>query len=374
MVTGSFLTQSVSPRAIHRFLALAAAAMVLLAMPSAKADYSFCNKTSYALSAALGFVDTEELLTRGWWRLRPGECKRVISEEVPAGRYYVYAEAIPGHRGDLRTWSGGTPLCVQNDSLFTLRDQSVCSADPQRQREFKAVDVTAEDAGSYTTEFTDENNFTTYQAQVAGVQRLLGDVGFEIGQIDGALGATTKSALRNYRRANGLGQDGVIDDAVVDSLIARANDEDAKLGFFFCNETMLPVWAAFAQPAADEEGYRSSGWWRLDAGACAKVRRGALTADPYYVYGIMQAEDQELVLAGGDTAFCVSSVQFDARGDVACEESGFDSAVFRRIDTGGEQAWTFEFTPEQFNPDLAVPATEDVQEAEVVPAEVTGEQ
>ncbi|NNU15790.1 DUF1036 domain-containing protein [Parvularcula sp. ZS-1/3] len=352
---------------------LAAFAIVLAALgtTSARAEYSLCNKTSFALSAALGFVEEDNLLTRGWWRLRPGECKTVISEGIEAGRYYVYAEAIPGHRGELKTWSGETPLCVQNDSLFTLRDQSVCKEDPKRSRDFNGVDVTSEDGGNFTTDFTDENNFTTYQAQVAGVQRLLSDVGFDIGAIDGQFGATTKSALRQYRRSRNLGQDGVIDDQVIDALITEANNEDAKLGFFFCNETLLPVWAAFAQPTDDREGYRSSGWWLLEPDSCAKVRRGELAAEPYYVYGIMQAEDQELVLAGGDTTFCVSAVQFDAGSDLACEASGFDEASFRRIDTGGERAWTFVFRAEQFNQDLV--RTEEPA-AEVIADEEPSEQ
>lgn len=342
-------------------------ALLLLAAwgaSGARAEYSLCNKTSYALSASLGFSEDDTLLTRGWWRLRPGECKAVMSVELAPGRYYVYAEAIPGHRGELKTWSGGTPLCVQNDSFFTLRDQRVCAEDPKRQREFTPVDVTPDDGGNYTTDFTDENNFNNDQAEIAGVQRLLNDIGYDIGAIDGRLGATTKSALRQYRQTRGLGQEGIIDDPLIDALITEVNREDAKIGFFFCNETMLPVWAAFAQPTTEQEGYRSSGWWLLDPESCAKVRRGELGAEPYYVYGVMQAEDQELPLAGGDTPFCVSAVQFDARSDIACEESGFDVANFRRIDTGGEKAWTFVFRAAQFNADLVQPAEQQAEEAQ----------
>ena len=278
----------------------------------------------------------------------------VLTEKVRPGRYFVYAEAIPGHRGQLKTWSGDTPLCVQNDSLFTLRDQDVCTDDPRRQRNFYAADITEADGESYTSEFVDENNFTVFSAEVAGVQRLLRDVGMDIGRIDGSLGTSTKEALRQYRRKKGLGDSGIVNETVIDALIADANARDAQLGFFFCNATMLPVWAAFAQDPVGgaEDAYRSSGWWRLESQECAKVRRGALTADAYYVYGVMEAEGRSIPLAGGDSEFCVSTVQFDAAADAACEAAGYETARFRRVETDGEEAWTFQFTPEQFNPDL----------------------
>ena len=72
----------------HALLCGVVAAVVLawFAGGVASAQYTFCNKTSYALSAAVGYVDDEDLVTRGWWRLRAGECKRVLSDTVRAGR------------------------------------------------------------------------------------------------------------------------------------------------------------------------------------------------------------------------------------------------------------------------------------------------
>ena len=336
---------------------MVAAMLATGANGAARAEFSFCNKSSYALSAALGYVDDARLVTRGWWRLRGGECKRVLTEKVRPGRYFVYAEAIPGHVGDLKTWSGDTALCVQNDSLFTLRDQDVCTEDPRRQRDFFAVEIEPDTDGTYTAEFVDENNFTVFSAEVAGVQRLLKDVGMDIRSIDGALGQGTKAALRQYRRKKGLGDSGIINDTVIDALIADANGRDAQAGFFFCNGTMLPVWAAFAQNERDDvpegEGYVSAGWWRLDSQECAKVRRGALTENAYYVYGVMEADGRSLPLAGGDTEFCVAAVQFEANSREPCDQAGYEAAAFRRVETDGEAAWTFQFTPEQFNPDLA---------------------
>lgn len=347
----------ISPRPILGLkLVLAALAMVALSSPGkASAQYSFCNMTSYVLSAAIGYAEEGELVTRGWWRLKAGECKRVLSDPVKAGRYFVYAEAIPGHKGDLlKTWSGKTPLCVQTDSLFTLRDQDVCAEDPRRQRGFLPIDVADENDGTWTTEFSDESNFTSFAAEVAGVQRLLSDLDHFDGAIDGAFGNKTQQALRNYQRKKGIEVNGRINDAVINSLIVDANQADAQLGFWFCNATMLPIAAAFAQPQGEEDSYVSTGWWRLESQECAKVRRGALTEETFYVYGIMEAERNRYVpLAGGTTEFCVTSVQFEAEGDVSCKEAGYDQVKFRPVEVSGEDVWTFQFTPELFNPDLA---------------------
>ena len=215
------------------------------------------------------------------------------------------------------------------------------------------VDVPEGGDGTWTTEFSDENNFSSFAAQVAGVQRLLRDVGAFDGGIDGALGRNTRSALAGYQRERGLNPNGAINDSVIDALISDANDADSKRGFFFCNSTMLPVWAAFAQPIGQEDAYRSSGWWRLETQECAKVRRGALEGGDYYVFGMMEAESRSVPLAGGETDFCVASVQFDAEADIPCAEEGYDTASFRRIEVGDNEAWTFQFTPELFNPDLA---------------------
>lgn len=319
----------------------------------AHAQYELCNRTSYAMSAALGYVDQGSLITRGWWRLRAGECKRVLSESVKPGRYFVYAEAIQGHRGALRSWSGRTPLCVQNESLFTLRNQNVCTDDPRSQRDFQAIDVGPGTDGSFTTEITEEANFTESVAQVAGVQRLLSDVGLFKGAIDGNFGSTTKQALIKYQQSKGLGGNGAISDVVIDALIDDANAAELREGLILCNSTMFPIWSALAQPRGREGSFTSAGWWRLESQKCTKVRRGTVAKMNFYVYGVMEAESKSLPLAGGDTPFCISKVQFESEGDEACAEAGFEEAAFRRFDAGPDALATFSFTPELFNPDLA---------------------
>ncbi len=100
-----------------------ATALVLLGAGAAEAKYSLCNKTSYTLSAAIRYVDGDRLATKGWWRLRPGQCKVVLTDPTTPGRYFVYAEGIPGHRGAMRSWSGDNSLCVEPSGFFFLRNQ-----------------------------------------------------------------------------------------------------------------------------------------------------------------------------------------------------------------------------------------------------------
>lgn len=314
----------------------------------AEAKYSLCNKSSYALSAAIGYVDGDRLATRGWWRLRPGQCKVVLTEQTNPGRYFVYAEAIPGHQGPLRIWSGETPLCVENYGFFNLRNQEVCRGDPMSQRKFFDVDVTEEAGGNWQTDLVEPSNFTVYSAEVAGVQRLLRDVGKKIGRVDGAMGRATQGALSAYRREKGLTDSTSIDDEVIDALIEDANAREAKLGFFYCNKTEEPIWAAIAEPE-EQEGYRSRGWWKLEPGGCSKIIKGELLRDHYFVYAEVENPAAVQKMTGGDKSFCVNAVMFNSNNDAACAEQDLMEADFRRVEIGGAPSATYEFTPAMFS-------------------------
>lgn len=325
--------------------------LLVLSASGANAKYSFCNKSSYALSAAIGYVDGDRLATRGWWRLRPGQCKVVLTEQANPGRYFVYAEAIPGHKGPLRTWSGDTALCVENSGFFNIRNQDVCRDDPMQQRRFFDVEVTEAAGGAWQTDFTEASNYTVYSAEVAGVQRLLNDVGLETGDIDGAMGRTTQRMIANYRKQKGLTDGSNIDDELIDALIEDANAHEAKLGFFYCNKTDNAVWSAIAQPA-EGDTYLSKGWWRLEPGDCAKIIKGELEHDHYYVYGVIEEGVNERILTGGDKALCVNNVLFSVKNNLTCGDQDLDEAMFRRVEIGGSPSATFDFMPDMF----AVPA------------------
>lgn len=329
------------------FLVLFTALVSLAASSGAEAKYSLCNKSSYTLSAAIGYVDGDRLATRGWWRLRPGQCKVVLTEQTNPGHYFVYAETIPGHRGDKRAWSGETALCVEDSGFFNLRNQEICRDDPSRQRSFFDVEVTPAAGGNWQTDFAESANYTVYSAEVAGVQRLLQDIGKPIRYIDGSLGRETQRVLAAYRKEKDLNGGSSIDDELIDSLIEDANAREAKLGLFYCNRTDAEMWSAIATPAGDD-GYTSKGWWKLAPGACSKIIKGELSSDHYYVYGLIEDGRNERPLAGGDRTFCVNAVKFDVENSGMCADQDLDEANFRRFDIGSAASATFDFMPDMF--------------------------
>ena len=315
----------------------------------AHAKYSLCNKTSYAVRAAIGFVDGDRLATRGWWPLNPGQCKIVLTDEVNPGRYFVYAEAIDGHKGPKKTWSGETALCVENTGLFNQRNQDVCRDSPQNQRKFKDVEVTSASNGTWTTDFVEAQNLTIYSAKVAGVQRLLADVGQPIKSIDGTMGQETRRAIAAYRKNRGLTDGNNIDDELIESLIDEANRIDQKLGFFYCNKTGEDVWSAIGFPG-DGDSYVSQGWWQLRPGQCVKVIKGELMHDHYYVFGVVGGGEDapERILAGGDKELCVNDVIFNTTDDATCADQDLNAAMFKRVEIGTSPAATYDFLPDAF--------------------------
>lgn len=322
--------------------------LFVVSASGAAAKYSFCNKSSYVLSAAIGYVDGDRLATRGWWRLHPGECKVVLTEQANPGRYFVYAEGIPGHKGPMRTWSGETNLCVENAGFFNLRNQEVCRDDPASQRRFIDVEVTEAAGGNWQTDFTEASEYTVYSAEVAGVQRLLNDIGRDVGRIDGSMGRSTQRVIANFRKENDLEDGTGIDDELIDALIENANARDSKLGFFYCNKTNSAVWSAVAE-LGDGENYVSRGWWKVEPGACAKIIKGELARDHYYVYGAIEEGANERKLVGGEKSFCVNAVMFETGNEAPCADQDLDEAMFRRVEIGGAPSATFNFEADMFS-------------------------
>lgn len=334
-------------------LAIFAIVLTGLAATSARAEYSLCNKTSYALNAAIAYAKGDVIETRGWWPLRPGQCRIVLTDQIRAGDYYIYGEAIEGHRGNQRVWTGETPLCVREEGFFTLENRGPCDGVGQKRLPFKVAKVTDGAGGQWRTDFTDLEEYSNlHRAETAGVQRLLSDIGYDIGAIDGYMGQKTRVALADFKRANNLADPATINDEVIDALIAAANAREENLGLYFCNRHEAPIWAALAEPGEDEgDPAVSRGWWRLNPDQCAKIKKGEIPTADYFVYASAESASGDAPMIGGDANFCVNDVMFEIPAGAPCEEDGYQEASFKKIDAGGKDRFTYEFTRADFAPE-----------------------
>lgn len=309
---------------------------------NATSDYTFCNRTSYAASIAVGIRNGGLWLTRGWWTVMAGECKIVVKGPLSQATYYVFARSSFAHTGPVRTWGGTQTLCIGNGAFQATSDGSDdCSAgyDPQG---FAKVDT--EGKSAWTTTLS-EGGGAVYksleQSRVAGLQRLLYDLGRFEGPIDGIPGPKFSEALTQVRTELGIGP---MDQAgLYARLLAEATKAQAQAGLTFCNRTQDVIWTALGQVAQNKKV--SKGWWRLQPGQCAKVVKDRLDDGPLFGFGVADRVEGIPETWGGAEQFCTKDSSFEIDGVQDCAGSGFTATGFMKIETAGRSGLTFEFAP-----------------------------
>lgn len=113
----------------------------------------------------------------------------------------------------------------------------------------------------------------------------------------------------------------------------------ALADFRVCNATQNLVGVAIGYRAAD--GWKTEGWWQIDASTCKTLIEGALSSRFYYLY----AEDAER--GGrweGPINMCVAEKEFKIVGVADCFSRGFQRAGFKEYDTGEQSSWMVQLT------------------------------
>lgn len=302
-------------------------------------DYTFCNRTSYAASIAVGIRNGGLWLTRGWWAVPAGECKVVVKGPLSQASYYVFARSSFAHTGAVRTWGGTQTLCIGNGAFQATSDGSdECSAgyDPQG---FAKVET--EGKAAWTTTLSESPGFKTMeQARVAGLQRLLYDLGRFDGPFDGVPGPKFNEALAQARTELGVGPTDAAN--LYAKLLAEAAKVQASAGLTFCNRSQDVIWTALGQ---DYQGKKESkGWWRLQPGQCAKVIKDRLDDRVMFGFGVADREGTPETWGGADQ-FCTKDSSFEIDDVADCAGRGFTSTGFMKIETAGRVGLTFEFAP-----------------------------
>jgi len=128
-------------------LAAASMSVALQVSTPAFAWYDICNKTPNRVQVAVGYIGNEGYVSKGWWTIRPCDCKTVVGDGQADDtyNYWYYAEDLD----DGGSWSGGSDFCT-TPSRFTIVGKN-CSNRGYDWTGFKHVQTSG---GNYTTNLT----------------------------------------------------------------------------------------------------------------------------------------------------------------------------------------------------------------------------
>ncbi len=310
------------------------------AAPSpAHAQFEYCNQTSFYLFTALGQErDNGTIRSEGWWLVRPGECRTVVSRPLRGSTYFTYAESHPAHLGGIRTWGGRHRLCT-GDGLFTVDEHEECFQQGFEPRTFARIRIGSET--SWTSNLTESDNYQREAARHAGAQRLLNDIGYDVGVVDGYLGRRTRRSIERFKQDYGIRDSTIVSNALLDELVSQAAEVQQETGYQFCNNTEIELWAAMGY--AEGNDWHSSGWWSLEPNTCAKTRNDDLPAELIYTYAVGYTEEGDTIEWGGDYPLCTGDQAFEISGNADCESRGYLTVGFQQIATEGRNGWRQSF-------------------------------
>ena len=342
-----------SPRALVA-VCLALAVWLSASGPARAQDggWELCNKTSYIINTAVARPEGQAVVVEGWTKLRPGACETAIGAPLTPGVHFLYGQSSDAHRGGARDWGGDRELCVDPTGSFSVESPPDCAEFGLDGRQFRPVLI--ERRNGWQTTFTETNQYSFDQAEAAGVQRLLEDAGVFSGRVDGLLGRETRAAIRDFLNSQGLAAD-TSDTDLIDFLEQSAIERARDVGFTLCNRTEYPIWGAIARMRGDD--WESRGWWRLEAGGCARAIDRPLNQRQYFVYGEMELPDGRVrTLKRASDTFCVSRAKFAITGRDDCEAAAYRSALFNETAAPEDQKLVFEFFERDFDRAKDAPA------------------
>jgi uncharacterized membrane protein len=327
-------------------LAVATATALLLPAPAqaqAESGWQLCNRTSYIIEAAIGHAEGAGIQVEGWTKLAPGACAVALPGPLVPGTHYLYGRGSDAHQGGGREWGGRYELCVDPTGGFALESPPDCASMGLEAQGFRPVKI--DRADSWTNNFTEIENWSLDNARNAGLQRLLDEAGIVSGNIDGHIGSRTRAAINDFLKLKGLPAD-TSDADLIDYLEQAADARSRAVGFTLCNRTKQRVWSAIARRSTD--GWESRGWWRIEAGGCARVIDRPLRGSEHFVYAELEEPGGIRTLSRASEAFCVGRSKFAISGRDKCEEGSYRTALFARTPAPTERKLVYEFFERDF--------------------------
>jgi uncharacterized membrane protein len=313
-----------------------------LASAPAHAELTLCNRTSYRVEAAIGLEKNASIATRGWFRIDPGACRKVVDGALDADMVYVHARTPAVYGSAPLPQASQAELC-ERDGDFTIGNARGCPVN--QQAHFSAARPSDTPNGP-TVNLAEEADYDDTQARLAGVQRLLTIAGYDAYPIDGVQGAKTQGAIAKFLAARKLPADAVGKPEFFDALFAAAANPEGT-GFSWCNDTKYPVMAALG--VVEMGSIVTRGWYRVAAGQCVRPN---LHGEPHRLYSYAEAVDGggrtvmrgDAPLAwGGNMTLCTRDGKFELSDHKDCTTRGLNTAGFALIDLGNQPAATVRF-------------------------------
>jgi uncharacterized membrane protein len=143
---------------IRRFFLFGAAFSALAPSSAALAAMQFCNRTAAPIEAALGYRDTGDWTSQGWWRIEPDQCVRVFGKPLTQRFYFDYAISLapPAQDQPPFAWSGKYKFCT-DEKPFQIEGDSDCETRGYKTKGFQEVDIGA-DMRDYTLSFKNNDS------------------------------------------------------------------------------------------------------------------------------------------------------------------------------------------------------------------------
>ena len=179
--------------------------LLLLWAPISQARLEVCNQSDLVLMVAVGYDTTENrTATEGWWRVYPGFCEIPVDVALIKGLYWVHAESNPRSTmpNDGFDWGSEKTLCVQQNDFRTPNALNCGTGNGILRAKFNPIEKNWRNLNKVMIFHPERRYDSVFRTRVAGIQRLLSIIGYDVGTIDGVIGEKTAEALSEIGTRN----------------------------------------------------------------------------------------------------------------------------------------------------------------------------